>query len=203
MLNNKDFKKILLVSLVLITLLMIVLIIRAWNKNRLDQMLSKKSSQFEEQLIEVSPTVEILSGLYSLVFSESTVKVEEASKATISFSTPGKIISGADVILHFDPKLVQVEGDVIPGEFFTSYPRTTVDNEKGTIKVTAFSPSSTIEVNDLTELFSVNFKAVNQGVASVTFDFQPGKTNLSTLVEKGTSKNILGQVINGEIGIKN
>jgi len=42
-------------------------------------------------------------------------------------------------------------------------------------------------------LFTIPFTAKNTGKVTLSFDFQKGKTNLTTLIEHQTSRNILGQ----------
>jgi len=51
-------------------------------------------------------------------------------------------------------------------------------------------------------LFYLKVKALKAGETVLSFDYQEGRTNLSNVVEKGTSKNILGSVENARIVIE-
>lgn len=155
------------------------------------------------------PTVEPIIGRLFINPSRKNVKVGENFTLDVVFQTKGKILDGVDAIIRFDPAIITAEGDVshpisvAVGSHFDSYPRQEVDNEVGVIKVSGYSPKDLSPVSTATSLFTINFQAKKKGTTNVTIDFERGRTNLSTLVERGTSKNILGVVGNAVITIKN
>ncbi|MBI5452711.1 hypothetical protein HY945_04560, partial [Candidatus Gottesmanbacteria bacterium] len=101
-----------------------------------------------------------------------------------------------------DPNYLTADNNLIFGPYFDSYPRQEVDNTAGIIKVSGYSPKDLSPLTSATSFFSVSFQAKKKGSGNVVVDFQAGKTNLSTLVERGTSKNILGVVGNEKIVIE-
>lgn len=202
--QTKEFKKIIIVISVLLVLLVGLFTLR-WQRRR---VLEKKMRELTSSQLKVKPPIiistkveEALSGVYKIVFKKENIKVGETVSAHIVFTADKKIISGSDVILRFNPTFLSADLNIKLGDYFASYPLKSVDNEKGTIKVTAFSGKNKPVSSSIT-LFTVSFTAKRAGKTTVDFDFQKGRTNLTTLVEKGTSKNILGQIIDGTVTIE-
>lgn len=182
-----EYIKILLVLLVLLFLLIIGVKIRG------QKTFVPATSQ--TPTIAAKPTIDIHVGSFTLSADKTQVQVGEALNLTVSFDSLGKKLDGADAILRFDPKLITADKDLVMGTYFTTYPRKEVDNTAGVIKVTAFNIGNTEPVTASTVLFNVTFTAKVAGAATFNLDFDKTRTNLSTLVEQGTSQNILGKVI--------
>lgn len=127
-------------------------------------------------------------------------KTYETFSLDVVVTAPGKILDGADTIIRYDPKLVEVT-DITPGEFFTNYPRITIDKVIGVIKVTGFSPKDASLTGDNFIFFTLQAKALLNGSAKFDFDFEKGKTNLSTVVESKTSRNLLGTATGATVSI--
>lgn len=198
--QNAEYKKIFIVVLVLIILTIGLFILRRERKKTLEEALKKETASTGEELQAPTITPEVLSGVYKIIFEKGNISVGESVGTSASFTTDSRILSGSDVILSFDPAYLEVEGDIKPGDYFSSYPRKLVDNAKGIVKATAFGGSGQI-VSQPTTLFTVTFKAKKEGTTTLSFDFAKGRTNLTTLVEKGTSKNILGNVYGATLTI--
>lgn len=197
-LPQKEYKKIAVVVLVLLVLLSAIAFLR---------LRSNKTPGGQKQSVNVAyqiatPTPSGLIGSYSVVFEDKKPKVGQPISAIVSFSAKGKRIVGTDVILHFDPAFLVPDKKLKLLDFFTRYPRQEVDLVKGTIKVTGFQAKNDQPLTTPNVLFIATFQVKKTGATRLWFDFVPGKTNLTTLVEKGTSKNILGIVKDAAITIE-
>ena len=199
--NNQsaNSKKVLRVIIILIIILAGLVFLRAKRS-------VPKSGQVGEKGQEVTttspiPTAGISNNSMFLVASPETIQVGSDIKIAVAFYAPGVILSGADVILKYDPVFLKASQDLDLGQYFSSYPLKTIDNTKGNIRLTAFGgksgPNSSAQV-----IFSVNLKAKKTGRTEIKLDYLSGSTNRSTLVEKGTSKNILSGVSNAVVEIR-
>lgn len=203
--QNKDLGKILVVLLILAVLFLGII----WLRNKNTQVVKSPSETKKEDREQVTvqkptviPTVNKNVASYSLVPSQSKVNLGQNVVLSVNFDTLGKKIDGADAVLRFDPNFLESDKNIQPGDYFEVYPRKDVDNTGGFIKVSAFSVKNEDTKGKIT-LFQVAFKAKKAGKTEVRVEFQKGTTNLSTLVEKDTSKNILGRVGNATIIIQN
>ncbi len=197
----KEYKKILIVAIILGVLLLVVFFVRRQKQLEMNRVLQRnKMSASQNQ--EGQKKDQSLTGVYKITPDKSRIKVGEIVTVKISFQAPEKIIFGTDIRLSFDPKLLQAEENILLEDVFQSYPRREVDNVKGSVKVTGFMAKDQTVANDFRDVLTISFKALQSGVASLNLDFEKGKTNLSTLVEKGSSKNVLGKVIPVEITIE-
>lgn len=193
-LNITEVRKILLVFGILLLLVFVVLYVRQVKQRILSSKLKRPSSQ---NTLSVTPTVTSfpLSGSYSLEPSVKTLKSGEKVSVQVVFVASGKRLDGADIILVFDPLYFEADPNLELTNFFTSFPRKTVDNKIGKIKVTAFQAKSQEPLSNPVTLLTVSFLAKKPGKTTINFDFQKGKTNTTTLVEHGTSRNILAGVV--------
>lgn len=136
----------------------------------------------------------------SLSTTSNSVKVNDAVAVDLQINTTGHEVSGADVIIQFDPKFLEV-GNLVKGNIFDQYPLLTADSKKGRISISGIS--------DLKKGFTgqglfatINLKAKVPGKTSLMINFKKGLTTQSNLVESTTSKNILEQVDNLEMNIQ-
>jgi len=141
----------------------------------------------------------------NLVASKTDVRVGENITVTASvFST--KSTDGVDLVLNFDPKLLQIEATstaspVITSNLYSDYPLNQVDNTLGKVLVSGIS-SLDKGVIPNGALATLVFKAKAAGKASINVEFQKGKTNDSNITETKTSKDLLESVTNIELNIK-
>lgn len=141
-------------------------------------------------------------GEMSLLAPKTTVLIKEVIPVTVIVDSGGHMLSGADLIVRFDPKVLEATaGGLVKGQIFSEYPLLSVDAQKGLVAISG--------VNNLNSGFtgrgqfaSINFKAKSTGKTSVTIDFQPGSTTSSNLVEASTIKSILGSVVNVELEVQ-
>jgi len=112
----------------------------------------------------------------------------------------GESISGADAIVRFDPAKLTVVEPIKTDFDFANYPRKSVDAKSGTVKITGYG----IDCDPCSGLLAaITFKAIAQGQTSIDLDYLPGSTNLSTIAQKGTGRNILGRVEGATVTISN
>lgn len=199
--KQTESRKIIIVLSLLVALLIGSFVLREWKRNQLRQKI--EVDRRSELSIEITPSDEVLGGSYRIVLDKPKVEVGQIVTAQVVFSLSGRRVSGSDVILKYDPQFLQVEGEVSPGDFFAHYPRTEVDNRAGVVKVTAFQSVSTEPEEADISLFKVKFRTIKEGETLLDFDFEKERTDLTTLVEQGTSRNILERVEGVEVEINN
>ncbi len=138
----------------------------------------------------------------SLVVSKNNFKTGDIIPVSVVIDTAGRLINGVDLIIQFDPKIVDAtDKDIIKGNLFDDYPMATVDSVKGLILISGISNAQKgIKVSG--QFVAINFKAKALGKTSLTIDFEKGTTTHSNLVETATLSNILEKVDNLEINIQ-
>lgn len=165
----------------------------------------------DSQAIEVIPADQ-KGGKLIMNPSDSSLTVGRAIEMEVNIDAPGITLDGADVVISYDPRLVRVGAignntantDLSRGPYFLQLVRTTVDQTAGKITVTGFSPREEMlqkEDTNPVAMFSFPVTALQPGVATFHIEYQPGRSDLSTLVEQGTSKNILTGVHDAVITI--
>jgi len=193
---KNDMKKIIIVLFTLSLLLVGIIYLR----NRGKQQLNNLSGQ--KELIQPKEVTEENPNSMSLV-SPGRPKIGSAFSVDVNFTTDNANIFGADAVLLYDPEYLEADKNSLEkGDFFIEYPRMTVDEKNGIIKVTAYNSGASTPLNAPLNFFKVNFTAVKAGATEVNFDYLPGATNTTTLVESETSRNILGSVNNLKLTIE-
>jgi len=189
-LKRNELTKILIVIVVLIFLLMGMVVMRLGRKTPLTNEGADSQVATEAQ------------GSMVVQLTINEAEPGERLKADVKFNALGSKVYGADAVIRFDPNYLEVDEELEQGYFFAVYPRAEVDNSTGTIHVTGISPKDNDPLTDEKLLFTVYFVPKKAGQTEISLEFQPGATNLSTLVEYGTSKNILGSVTPASLIIK-
>lgn len=143
-------------------------------------------------IVVTEPTevaVESKQNSVKLAMFPTNVKLSVGQKDTMSVmvDAPRANLAGGDAVIRYDPQTVAVS-DIVNGGFFDQLPRTTVDQQRGIIKVTGFSP--TLQETGAT-FFSFTLTALQPGQSQFHIEYEQDRSDLSTLVERGTSKNIL------------
>ena len=114
--------------------------------------------------------------------------------------------AGTDVVIYYDPKLLSVDmpnggTPVTAGLLYSDYPVNRLDAQSNRIDFSGISASQAgTQANGV--LGTMNFIAKAPGKAKIWFDFTPGSTSDSNVVESQTSQDILSKVVNLEINIK-
>jgi len=129
-------------------------------------------------------------------------------ETSIILDSKENLVTGADVVLRFDPNFLEVvdanpnlEGiQITPGKIFSEYLGNKVDLTKGRITISGLT-----EINQPFSgrgvLAQVKFLTKKVGTTKVFFEFQPAATNDSNVA--GTfAKDILDKTIGGEYSIR-
>lgn len=173
--------------MIVLILLVIIEIVLGWN------FLAKRRSSLPVQ-VEVMPVVKLLVPKMFFSFSSSTLKVNKESEIKIMIETGGKLITGADVVIKYDPDLLTIK-KIVPGKLFPYYPILKIKKDKGQVEITGTIVSPEQQSFDgVGELASLSVVPLKEGEISLSFDFTSGKTNDSNLAEKGTGKDVLKEV---------
>lgn len=138
----------------------------------------------------------------SLVVSGNNFKAGDVIPVSVVIDTAGRLINGVDLIIRFDPKILDAtDKDIIKGSLFDDYPMASVDSAKGLILISGISNAQKgIKVSG--QFIAINLKAKAPGKTSLAIDFEKGTTTHSNLVEQSTISNILEKVDNLEINIQ-
>lgn len=115
-----------------------------------------------------------------------------------------KLVSGADVILKFDPKYFSSSGsgDLKKGEIFNEYPLFTLDSQKGEVKLSGIATSNKDSFKGMGLLATVNLKAKSVGATKISVDFEPNKSEDSNIAGVESGEDMLQEVKNLELIIK-
>lgn len=193
--------KVILVLSILVVLSVGIWVLRQNDKNKMlyqsppNRDDTVGNEQVDKSIEDVSPTIDEsqLTAKFKLTYLPSVVHVGDTVTLKIILSAVGELLDGSDIRLQFDPAFLQVQGEIEPTSLFQSFPQKSVDNTAGLIKMIAFG-GMTDPLQQDEEMVTINFQTMQKGRAHIWFDFRKGSTNTSTVVQKGTSKNLLGFV---------
>lgn len=138
----------------------------------------------------------------SLNVSKASFRVGETIPVAAVVDTGGKSISGVDLIIHFDPKVLEItQGAITRGKIMDEYPMISVDTKNGLISISGIDNLKN-SFKGIGQLALMNFRAKTVGKTDLVIDFKKGATTVSNITEDKTSKNILERVDNLEVEIK-
>ncbi len=148
-------------------------------------------------------SIQSTGGKISLNVPRSAYRVNEGIPVKVIIDTGSKVIDGVDLLIHYDPKILEASsGGLIKGHILEEYPTMTVDANKGLISISGISGLQN-GFKGTGQFATINLKAKIAGKSSLTIDFKDkGSTTDSNLVETGTSKDILEQVVNLELVVQ-
>lgn len=185
----QTYQKIGVVYGLLILLVIIAVGVRLWQGNNLKNATNKSSKSAVKSAV---PTRQIsYTGKFSLESNATSYKVGTGIDLAITFEAPGRKLDGADIVLLFDPKVVNALG-FTEGTYFKLFPRKDIDNTAGKVSITALDAVPTEPISGKKTLGIIHFQAQKEGKSEIRFDFGKGSTTKTGLVESGTSVNILG-----------
>ncbi|MBI2337637.1 hypothetical protein HYU95_00480 [Candidatus Daviesbacteria bacterium] len=139
----------------------------------------------------------------SINASKTNFKVNEVVPVSIIVDTGGYTVDGVDLILRFDPKILEAtEEGLTKGTILGEYPLKSLDANKGMVYISGVSNTKG-GFTGIGQFALINFKAKLPGKASLTVDFiKKSATTDSNLVEMGTSKDILESVNNLDLTVQ-
>lgn len=148
-------------------------------------------------------------GKISLVAAKTSYSVNETIPVSVVVDTGGRSVNGVDLIVHYDPKVVEASpAGIVKGQIFDDYPAISINANQGLISISGIdNMNNSFNSNNLTygigQFAIINLKAKTPGRVSLTVDFNgKGSTTDSNLVEITTAKDILEKVNNLELTIK-
>lgn len=141
-------------------------------------------------------------GKISLTAPKISFSTKDVVPVSVMVDTGGQTVDGVDLIVHFDPKILEAtSGGIIQGRIFDEYPAVSVDSKTGLIAISGIA-SLESSFKGVGTFAIINLRAKKPGVTSLMIDFEKGSTVDSNVVETGTSKDILEVVDNLELDIK-
>lgn len=146
----------------------------------------------------------ITAGKIVLVSRRSEYKVGNTVPVFIRIYTGNHQTTGSDVILHFDPKVLEATSSaaLLKGKIYSEYPKLEVDPKLGLIIISGISGLNKPNFSGIGVLSTINFKAKTVGKTNLTLDFKPGSTTDSNVTDATSGKDILGSVTNLTLTIK-
>lgn len=137
-----------------------------------------------------------------LIATKTVYKVDELIPVSVRIDSRAHLISGADLIVNFDPKVIEVTPEaIIKGSFFSEYPMLAVDKNKGMIAISGVTKFAG-GIKGVGLFARLNLKAKTPGKVSLTIAFNKGSTTDSNLVAANTSEDILESVGNLDLIIQ-
>lgn len=150
------------------------------------------------QVVNTQSTVNSIATI-TLTSSKQTLKVGENFVVAIDVKTK-RLTDAMDLVLKYDPKVLEASSSAITGNLYDQYPVNKVDASLGVITVSGI----TSEQNGIIPngVFGyLTFKAKAQGQSKISVDFTPNTTNDSNIIEAKTGKDVLSSVNNLELNI--
>lgn len=143
----------------------------------------------------------------SLVLKNSQLAVGNQVQIPISLNTAGKKIIGVDVVIKYDPQMLQATNSGTirvfqPGKLFDEYPIATADPTRGQILVSGIASIGKNGFNGVGVLGTLSLTTLKAGQTTLKFDYLPNGTTDSNMIEQTTGDDILGGVEDLTLTIK-
>lgn len=125
---------------------------------------------------------------------------KKGEKITVAINiSSSKKVDGVDLIITYDPKVLSAQPATL-GIIFSDYPQNTADATLGKVSVSGITtrPGGVIPEGNFG---TISFVAKTAGVTKIAFDFTPGQTVDTNVIESGTGKDILEKVNQLELNI--
>lgn len=140
----------------------------------------------------------------SLTAPKKSIRVDETIEVTVN-ELSGTRTDGTDIVVLYDPKLLSVvlttqKLPVNVGTLYSDYPLNDLNEKNGQISVSGIT-SKVGGVVPKGIFGTIVFKAKAAGIAKLSFDFKPGSTTDSNVIETKVSDDILNKVDNLELEI--
>lgn len=134
--------------------------------------------------------------------ARTTYQVGDTIPVKIRVVTGGRPTDSTDLVLHYDKAILEpLSNDITVGKFYDDYPIAEADQTNGVVQISGLTAIGKEGFSGVGELATINFKAIKEGNAKLTVDFNPGATNESNVVLSNSSKDIIGQVFNLDLTI--
>lgn len=138
-----------------------------------------------------------------LISAKKEVNVGEIIPVKIGIWTGGNITSGTDLIMRFDPKVLEVgPANFIKGKIYDDYPIINIDNKEGLIRISGITAIGKRGFGGIGEFGEVSFKSISKGKTAITIDFKANSTDDTNVTSSLDSKDVLGGVSNLNLTVK-
>lgn len=137
--------------------------------------------------------------------NKTNFKVGDKVPVTIKVVTAGNLTDSTDVIIRFDPNILEASGSGFfeLGKIYAEFPVADFNNKTGLIQLSGTTLSNQVGFSGIGNLVTLNFKAKAVGTTTVDLEFIKGSTSESNIVLSGTTKDILAEVKNASLVISN
>lgn len=136
-------------------------------------------------------------GSISLLSDKLTYKLGETVSVKINVWTGGYNSSGTDIVLNYNPKVLQASpSGFIRGTIYSDYPKVSVDVIKGVIRISGAAVSAKQGFSGAGEFGIFKFIARTKGTTDITVDFKEGHTDDSNIMILSTNEDHLQKVKN-------
>lgn len=137
----------------------------------------------------------------SLLADQSTYKVGDKVNIDVKLATFGRAISNAVVLIKYDPKILDTDGESFftKAGVFSANPLVTNNALKGEIRISAGTGSPTSGYTGVGVMGQLRLIVKNSGSTQITID---KSVNGSSTSDFSDNKNILGEVTNLNLTIK-
>lgn len=138
------------------------------------------------------------SGKIVLITPQKQYQINEEIPVTIRLFTGGYETDGADVILKYDPEILEGSpSSVITHDLYSDYPFKLID--KGLVQISGINSSSGF--NGMGNFATVTFKAQKVGKVTISVEFLKGRTDESNITKSRVSEDILDSVQSLDIDV--
>lgn len=138
-----------------------------------------------------------------LISPKTDFKIGEQIPVKVRVSTGGNTTSGTDLILQYDPKILETNlASIKTGNIYDDYPATQVDAKTGIIRVSGVTSAGRTGFNGGGDLVTINFRAKAAGKTTLAVDFKKGMLNDSNVIKAGDTIDVLEAVEKLELMIQ-
>lgn len=142
-------------------------------------------------------------GKIALISTKISYRVGDVIPVLATVSTGGHISVGTDIILKYDPAILEASASSFfrKGRIYEQYPNVSLDSRTGIIKASGITSGGKSGFNGGNLFGTFILRARKEGKTNISIDFKKGATNDSNMVEAGKLNDILDKVYNLDIVI--
>ncbi len=135
------------------------------------------------------------SAVVSLSPAGGSFKANDSFDVNIILDSGGGKVGGVDVYLTFNQNVLNLV-DIENGTIFSQYVGKSINNSAGSAAISGITSNKDNAFSSSDTFATLKFKAISAGTSEVKFDFTPGNTRDSNVVDFD-SGDILTSVVNG------
>jgi hypothetical protein len=195
--NNKLF----ITALVSVVIIIFVLLIGALMVTQLNSQKGANTTQVDSKKANemTNPLKDLDHGNFSLTSSSASAALGSTVTIAVVADSAGKNINGYDVVLKYDPKLLQFSSFKPLEQDFQVFQVDKANTSKLTLTGTKRLNTNPVMFAK-TQILEVTFKTLAKGNATVSFDYAPLSRTDSNLVST-ENKDVLGSASGLELNI--